>query len=115
MPRRAGRRTRVVRTPAAPRPCRPMPRAGRSGRGTSRPADRLQREIFLFHRHVVLELVEGQPRPAAAPEIGHLELAGGPDALNVLDVAVVQSPHRLVLDEVLDPRERVVVLADPDD
>ena len=79
------------------------------------PPDRLQREVFVLHRHVVLELVERQPRPAAAAHVGHLELPRGPDALDVLDVGIGQPAHDLVLDEVLDPGERVVVLAHPDD
>src|SRR5262249_56541896 len=77
--------------------------------------DGLQREVFVFERDVVFELVEGQLRAAAAAEVGHLELARGPDALNVPDVGVVQAPHRLILDVVLETRERVVVLAHPHD
>src|SRR5207244_2481372 len=78
-------------------------------------ANRLQREVVVFHRDVVLELVERETRAAAAAQIEHLQLARGPDALDVLDVRVHQPPDGLVLDDVFDAGERVVVLADPDD
>src|SRR5438876_770637 len=67
----------------------------RSSRGSSSTAllaaDRLQREVFILERHVVLQFLQRQPCPAASAEIDHLELPGAPDALNVLDVGVVQA------------------------
>src|SRR3990172_6653313 len=49
------------------------------------------------------------------PRWWSVELTRRPDALNVLHVRVGQAADCLVLDEVLDTRECVMVLADPHD
>src|SRR6266508_3679938 len=47
--------------------------------------DRLQGEVVFFHGPVVLDLLQRQPRTAAATQFGHFELPRRPDALDVLD------------------------------
>src|SRR5262249_4143191 len=84
-------------------------------RDTLLPPDGLQREVLVLQRDVVFQLVERELRAAAAAEVGHLELARGPDAPNVPDVGIVQAANGLVLDVVLDARERVVVFPHPHD
>src|SRR5215212_525506 len=79
------------------------------------PANCLQREALFLESDVVFELVERQPGAAAAAQIHHLELLRRPDPLDVLDVRIGQAAYDLVLDQAFNPRERVVVLANPDD
>src|SRR5439155_2530654 len=99
------------RSPAWPPNRRPRARE----RLFSLTPDRLEREVFLFHRLVVLQFVEDEPRPAVAAEVVHLELRGRPDALHLLEVGVIQATDDLILDVVLDARESVVVLPQPPD
>src|SRR5712671_290864 len=114
MPSASRLRIRVATRPARRRTAAGAAPAQLRG-GVSLPPNRLQREVVPVHRQVVLQLVERQACPASAPQVGHLELARAPDALDVLDVRVDEPPNSLILDEVLDAGEYVVVLANPDD
>src|SRR5439155_23626640 len=78
------------------------------------PPDRLQREVFVLQRHVVLQLVERQTRAAVAAQIRHLHLPRGPDSLDPLKIAVRQTPDDAMLEVVLDARHGIGVLADPE-
>jgi hypothetical protein len=74
----------------------------------------LEREVLVLHRHVVLQLLEREARPATRPEVGHLEPSGRPDALHVGHVSVVQPTDRLVLDEVVEAGKGIGALSHPD-
>src|SRR5438128_2303404 len=80
-----------------------------------RPANGLQREVLILERNVVGEPVERQTRTASSSQVGHFHLPRRPDALHVLDIGVIQPPDDLILHVVLEPGERVVVIANPYD
>src|SRR5262249_28786247 len=86
---------------------------GRAFGRTLRVPDRLQGEVVVFHGRVVLDLQQREPRAAAPPRFSHLELPRGPNTLDILDIGIRESAYNIVLDETVDPRRRVVVLADP--
>ena len=87
----------------------------RTAEALSLPPDRLQREVLVLQRHVVLQLVERQPRAAAARRSVISSCRAVQMPCTFWMSRVVQPADQPVLDVVLDPRERVVVLADPDD
>src|SRR5207244_10846596 len=62
-------------------------------------SDRLQREVVLLHRRVVLQLLERQARAAAAAQVGHFQLPGRPDALDGLNVRILQPANNLALED----------------
>src|SRR5215510_11812239 len=66
---------------------------GLSRRPRLLPADGLQREVVVFERQVVFDLVEGEARDAAALQVGHRQLARRPDALDIGDARVVQPAY----------------------
>src|SRR5687768_16961737 len=76
---------------------------------------RLQREVFVFQRNVVLELLERENRAALAPQVGHLQASPRPNALHLNEIAVLQTPHDLGFDVTLDLREGMVIFPDPHD
>src|ERR1700737_4595162 len=74
---------------------------------------RLDCEVFLSQRDVVLQLVYRENRSAVSAEVGHFKAAGGPDAQYLREIAVLQPPDEIRLDEIFNLRKRVGVFPNP--
>src|ERR1039458_8606348 len=73
---------------------------------------RLQRKALFLHRNVVLEFLQLQHRAAPAICVQHFHGAPYPNTILLLNIAVANPPHQLVLSEVLNLNHHIVVFAD---
>src|SRR6185369_11637233 len=76
-------------------------------------AERLQCEIFVFHRRVVLQLVDLQDSVAVSFQVMHVDVMRSPNTLIISNVGVMRAPNQSRLVVILDLCQRVIVFADP--
>jgi len=76
-------------------------------------AQGLHSEFVFFQRDVVFQLVQAQDGAALAADVRHFQAAGGPDALDVLDVLLLETTRELIFDEIVILGGDVVIFANP--
>ena len=74
---------------------------------------RLQREVGVFHRNVVLKFLDLQDRMTLSLQVVHVDLVGCPDALIIPDIGVMRPPDQFFSAVVFDLNEGVIVLSHP--
>src|SRR5439155_20335241 len=74
---------------------------------------RLKCKCVVFHRRVVLELLDLKNGAAVALQIVHVDLMSRPDALVIPNFRIVSAAHQLILVVVFDLRKGVIVFANP--
>src|SRR5687767_9823911 len=77
-------------------------------------SERLHGEIGLLERDVVLDLLEHEPRTAAAVQVVHDHFVRGPDPLYRLNFRRLQPANQLFPRIRLDLDGDVIILADPE-